>query len=90
MVVGYCALMLPSNLLIRILGPSVQTSAACIFFGICVCCLAAAQNWETIAALRVLIGLTEALISGLWMYNSDWYKRDEAATRAGEFSVEYS
>ncbi|RFU26054.1 hypothetical protein B7463_g10286, partial [Scytalidium lignicola] len=80
--VGYCALMLPSNLLIRIVGCNNQIGAACVSFGVCVCCLAAAPNWQTVAAIRVLIGLTDALISGLWMYSSVWYKRDEAATRA--------
>ena len=78
--------MLPSNLLIRIVGCNNQIGAACVSFGVCVCCLAAAPNWQTVAGIRVLIGLTEALISGLWIYSSTWYKRDEAATRACKFN----
>ena len=74
--------MLPSNLFIRLFGPKLTITTACISFGVCVTCLAAAKNWQTVAAIRVLIGLTESLISGLWIYSSVWYKRDEVATRA--------
>lgn len=75
--------MLPSNLTVRILGARIQLAFACVSFGVFVCCLGAARNWQTVAALRILIGLTEALVSGLWMYVSVWYKRDESASRAG-------
>lgn len=81
--------MLPSNLFIRILGPRATISAACLSFGALVCCLAAAPNWQAVAGIRFLIGLTEALISGLWIYSSVWYKRDEAATRACMFTISH-
>ena len=44
-----------------------------------------AQNWQTIAGLRVLVGAFEAFINGAPLYLTFWYKPHELATRGAVF-----
>ena len=75
--------MLPGNILLRYIGPQRQLGGAVVIFGMLVACMAAAQGYHTVLALRILVGCAQALIQGLGLYISLWYKRNELATRAG-------
>ena len=44
--------------------------------------LSVANNYPTIAGLRILIGAGEAFIQAAPLYLTLWYKRDELAKRA--------
>jgi MFS family permease len=44
-----------------------------------------AQNWQTIAGLRVVVGAFEAFIQGAPLYLTFWYKPQELATRGAIF-----
>jgi hypothetical protein len=77
--------MLPGNICLRYVLPNWQLGGNVITFGLLVTCMAAAQNYATILALRILVGASQAFIQGLGLYVSLWYKRDELATRGGEY-----
>lgn len=79
--IGYIVFMLPGNICLRYVLPHMQLGGCIITFGLLVTCMAAAQNYETMLALRVLVGASQAFIQGLGLYVSLWYKRDELATR---------
>ena len=79
--------MLPGMLCLRVIGPHRQLGGATIVFGVLVCCFAASKSYPTILALRVLVGMFQSLNQGISIYTSLWYKRDEVATRGGEFNV---
>jgi hypothetical protein len=76
--------MLPGNICLRYVLPHMQLGGSVITFGILVTCMAAARNYQTILALRILIGAAQAFIQGLGLYVTLWYKRDEVATRGGK------
>jgi hypothetical protein len=78
--------MLPGNICLRYVLPHIQLGGSVITFGVLVACMAAAQNYQTILALRILIGAAQAFIQGLGLYVTLWYKRDEVATRGGKSS----
>ncbi|KAH8805236.1 retrograde regulation protein 2 [Xylogone sp. PMI_703] len=71
--VGYIILMLPGNICLRYVLPHMQLGG--------IACMAAAHNYHTILALRILVGAAQAFIQGLGLYVTLWYKRDEVATR---------
>ena len=83
-VVGYIIFMLPGNILLRFFVPHHQLSVTVGTFGALLCGMSAARNYQTVLALRILIGSAQAFIQGLGLYVSLWYKRDEAATRGGK------
>ncbi|KAH0536475.1 hypothetical protein FGG08_006656 [Glutinoglossum americanum] len=68
----------------RVVSPPKLLGVAIVFFGVCSTCLAAAKNYASILALRVLIGAGQAFVQVGSLYLSIWYKRNEVATRAGE------
>lgn len=76
--------MLPGNICLRYVMPHMQLGGSVITFGVLVACMAAAQNYHTILALRILVGASQAFIQGLGLYVTLWYKRDEVATRGGK------
>ena len=76
--------MLPGNILIRKILPHYQLGGTALLFGAFVLAMSAAQNYATIAGLRVLVGASQALIQGISIYTSLWYKRDEVGTRGGK------
>lgn len=76
--------MLPGNICLRYVLPHVQLGSSVITFGVLVTCMAAARNYQTILALRILIGAAQAFMQGLGLYVTLWYKRDEVATRGGK------
>ncbi|RMY02381.1 hypothetical protein D0868_07997 [Hortaea werneckii] len=73
----------PSNFLLQrwAIGRSLSIYMLC--WGICVICIAAAQNWSHLMALRGLQGFFECTISpGFLMIVSTWYRREEHSARA--------
>lgn len=82
-VIGYILFMLPGNILLRSVGPNRLVSVTNVLFGVCTCCLAVAKNYSTVLALRILIGFLQSLNTGMSIYFSLWYKRNEFATRSG-------
>ncbi|EIN14733.1 MFS general substrate transporter [Punctularia strigosozonata HHB-11173 SS5] len=73
----------PSNFLLQrwALGRTLSIYMLC--WGICVTCIAAAQNWGQLMALRALQGLFECTISpGFILIVSTWYRTEEHSARA--------
>ncbi|KAL4802576.1 major facilitator superfamily domain-containing protein [Aspergillus unguis] len=65
---------------------SVTNVVGCNVFlwGVMLCCSAAAQNYGGLLALRILLGVAEAVIApGLTIYTSMWYTRRESTPRFG-------
>jgi MFS family permease len=85
LVVGYIVFLLPANLMSRYLGPNRTVGAAVVSFGVVLCCMGVAKNYETVLALRILLGAAQAYVQFLTVYISLWYKRDEVAWRTGMF-----
>ncbi|KAL3478284.1 major facilitator superfamily domain-containing protein [Aspergillus californicus] len=55
-----------------------------VIWGIVLCCSAAAQNYAGLLALRILLGIAEAVIApALTVYTSMWYTRAESTPRFG-------
>ena len=54
-----------------------------LLFGAIVCGMSGAQNYQTLLALRILVGFAQAFIQGLSVYTSLWFKRNEIATVGG-------
>ncbi|KAL2869473.1 major facilitator superfamily domain-containing protein [Aspergillus lucknowensis] len=55
-----------------------------LVWGTTLCCTAATQNYAGILALRILLGMTEAVIApALTIYTSMWYTRAESTPRFG-------
>jgi MFS family permease len=75
--------MLPGNVLLRSAPPWLLIGGAVVTFGVLLCGMSAAPNYQTVLALRILIGLAQALVQGIGLYSSLWYKRNELATRGG-------
>jgi predicted MFS family arabinose efflux permease len=75
--------MLPGNVLLRSVPPWLLIGGAIVTFGTFLCCMAAAPNYQTVLALRIMIGLAQALVQGIGLYASLWYRRNELATRGG-------
>ena len=61
-----------------------ELGTSALLFGAFLVGMSAAQNYPTVAVLRVFIGGGQAFIQGQSLYLSLWYKRDELATRAGK------
>jgi MFS family permease len=76
--------MFPGNVLLRWSPPWLLIGVAIIIFGMLLCVMSAAHNYQTVLALRILIGLAQAMVQGIGMYSSLWYKRNELATRGGK------
>lgn len=57
-----------------------------ILFATLSCSMAAAKNAGTVLALRIIFGFVSTFLQALSLYTSMWYKRNEMATRSGEFA----
>ncbi|KAK5044952.1 hypothetical protein LTR84_010324 [Exophiala bonariae] len=80
--IGYIVFMFPGNIGLRILPPHYILGGCALLFGAFLTAMSSAQGYETVLAMRVLLGATQAFIQGLGLYCSMWYKRDEVATRS--------
>ncbi|GAC76394.1 permease of the major facilitator superfamily [Moesziomyces antarcticus T-34] len=84
----YVTFEVPSNMLLTRVRPSIYLPTLMFLWGGLSMCFAAAKNWQTIAALRVVLGALEAgFAPGVLFLLSSWYKRGELARR---YSLYYS
>ncbi|SMQ50473.1 unnamed protein product [Zymoseptoria tritici ST99CH_3D7] len=84
--VGYILLEIPSNALIRKVGPAKLLSGIVVAWGLISLGIGFAQTWQTLVALRVMLGLLEAgFYPGCIYLISSWYKRFELQKRLSAF-----
>ncbi|KAI9276867.1 major facilitator superfamily domain-containing protein [Phascolomyces articulosus] len=84
--VGYVIFEIPSNLMLKKVGPNIWLPLVMVSFGIVMACMAAVHNGAGLLASRFFLGITEAgLFPGVIFYLSLWYTRTEQATRISIF-----
>ncbi|KAF8321352.1 MFS general substrate transporter [Clavulina sp. PMI_390] len=84
--VFYAAFEVPSNLLMKKIGPNRWFPFQVVCWGIVCLTIAFTQNFAGLCIVRVFLGITEAgLFPGLGYYISLWYKRKELAWRIAIF-----
>ncbi|KAK5094686.1 hypothetical protein LTR70_003924 [Exophiala xenobiotica] len=79
--VGYLVFQLPGVLLVRKTGPPYLFGSAMIIWGTITTCTVVIHNYASLMVIRVLVGASEAFVSGAVFYLSFWYPYDELATR---------
>lgn len=71
--VSYTIFEIPSNMLLTRVRPSLYLSGLAVVWGMVAACMAAAQTWEQIAGLRLVLGAIEAgFAPGCAFYLSSW------------------
>ncbi|KAK4234664.1 putative transporter [Achaetomium macrosporum] len=83
--IGFLLFELPGAVLLRVLTPPIQLGVALMAWGVATTLMTAAQNWQTIAGLRVVVGAFEGFVQGAPLYLTFWYKPQELATRGAIF-----
>jgi len=84
--VPYIIFELPSNLIIRKLGPRNQLAAITVLWGSVMLGMGFVKTWEQLAVCRVLLGILEAgFFPGCAFLISTWYLRAEAGRRMAWF-----
>ncbi|KAL4925534.1 putative MFS transporter [Aspergillus undulatus] len=82
--IAYGVAELPQGILLQRYPVTKVLGCNILVWGVTICCSAAAQKYADILALRILLGMTEAVIaSALTIYTSMWYTRREATPRFG-------
>lgn len=82
--IGYAVAEFPQGYLIQKFPVSKVLGINVVLWGVTICCTAAAQNFPGITAIRVLLGMFEAVITpALIMITSQWYTRRQATPRTG-------
>ncbi|XHG08009.1 hypothetical protein AWENTII_011138 [Aspergillus wentii] len=96
--IAYAVAEIPQGILLQRLPITKVLGANVFFWGVILCCSAAVHNFASMIALRVLLGLLEAVIGmsllysqyilmrtapSLTMYTSMWYTRAESTPRYG-------
>ncbi|KZO94431.1 MFS general substrate transporter [Calocera viscosa TUFC12733] len=82
--VPYIISELPSNLLLKIVGPQILLPAIVTIWGIVTMCQGFVHNLGTLIVCRVLLGFFEGgLLPGIILYTSTFYKRAELQWRVG-------
>ncbi|KAJ6780202.1 hypothetical protein PWT90_04462 [Aphanocladium album] len=82
--IGMAAAQLPQGALIQRYPVSKVLGVNVFLWGVVVCCMAAAQNFVGIAALRTLLGVLEAVVApALIMVTMQWYTKQQAVPRMG-------
>ena len=78
----------PSNLVLKKIGPNLWISLLVTFTGIIVACSAAIKNGAGLLAVRFCLGIAETgVFPGVLYYFSIWYTRREQGKR---FSIFYA
>ena len=86
--ISYIVFEIPSNLILAYTRPSIYLPAIMVLWGALACSTAAVQSFQSLAAVRFLLGILEAGYPvGVSLLLSSWYKRGEQAKR---FSIFYS
>ncbi|KAJ5459192.1 hypothetical protein N7530_011136 [Penicillium desertorum] len=82
--IAYAVAEIPQGALLQRF-PVIKVLGVNVFcWGIILCCSSAAKNFSHMLALRILLGLMEAVIApSLTMYTSMWYVRAESTPRYG-------
>ncbi|KAI9268042.1 major facilitator superfamily domain-containing protein [Phascolomyces articulosus] len=84
--VGYVLFEVPSNVMLKKVGPNLWIPGVMVSFGIVMICMAAISNGAGLLATRFFLGCTEAgLFPGVIFYMTLWYTRKEIATRISIF-----
>ncbi|KAI9263410.1 major facilitator superfamily domain-containing protein [Phascolomyces articulosus] len=84
--IGYIIFEVPSNLMLKFIGPSKWISIVMMAWGVTMCAMAAVHNGAGLLASRFFLGITEAgLFPGVIFYLTLWYTRKEQATRLAFF-----
>ncbi|OJD24545.1 hypothetical protein ACJ73_04096 [Blastomyces percursus] len=84
--VPYIAAELPSNLLIKKIGPRILLPALCLSWGIVTTLQSQVNNYPGLIAARFFLGLLEGgLFPGIVLYLSSFYRRHELQVRVGLF-----
>ncbi|PGH28378.1 hypothetical protein GX50_08886 [[Emmonsia] crescens] len=84
--VPYIAAELPSNLLIKKIGPRILLPALCLCWGIVTTLQSQVNNYSGLLAARFFLGLLEGgLFPGIVLYLSSFYRRHELQVRVGLF-----
>ncbi|GAA5812716.1 hypothetical protein MFLAVUS_006174 [Mucor flavus] len=84
--VGYVLFEVPSNMILKVIGPSKWIPIVMISWGTVMAAMAACTNTAGLLAARFFLGITEAgLFPGVIFYLTLWYKRGEQATRVAIF-----
>lgn len=74
----------PSNLVCNKIGPKIWLPALCFGFGVLTMCTAFVTQYESLVAIRVLLGAFEAGIQpGILTAYARFYRRHELVTRQG-------
>ncbi|KAF3908925.1 hypothetical protein AA313_de0209828 [Arthrobotrys entomopaga] len=73
--------MIPANVILRTFEPYLIFGAATIAFGAFLCGMGGAQNYSTVLALRIFVGVGQSFVQGIGLSMSLWYKRTEVAWR---------
>ncbi|RPD72453.1 MFS general substrate transporter [Lentinus tigrinus ALCF2SS1-7] len=85
---GYVIGQIPSNMLITRIRPSIWIPAMEVIWSVLTMVLASAKNFETLVAVRFLVGLAESTFYPAIQYViGSWYKGDELGKRACIFHV---
>ncbi|KAJ6003988.1 hypothetical protein N7522_005633 [Penicillium canescens] len=82
--IAYAVAEIPQGALLQRFPVTKVLGANVFCWGVILCCSSAASNFSHMLALRVLLGLMEAVIApSLTMYTSMWYTRAESTPRYG-------
>ncbi|KAK9761837.1 hypothetical protein K7432_012961 [Basidiobolus ranarum] len=84
--IGYVLFEIPSNVMLKKIGPSKWIPIVMIAWAIVMICMAAVTNAAGLMASRFFLGLAEAgLVPGIIFYLSLWYTRQEQVLRIAFF-----
>ncbi|KAL4954389.1 major facilitator superfamily domain-containing protein [Aspergillus filifer] len=82
--IAYAVAEVPQGILLQKYPVTKVLGFNVLVWGILLCCSAAAQNYAGIMALRIILGIMEAVIApSLTIYTSMWYTRAESTPRFG-------
>ncbi|CAO3594270.1 unnamed protein product [Absidia cylindrospora] len=84
--IGYIIFEIPSNMMMKKIGPNKWIPLVMIAWGVTMCAMGALTNTAGLLASRFFLGITEAgLFPGAIYYLSLWFTRQEQATRVAIF-----
>ncbi|KAI8994963.1 major facilitator superfamily domain-containing protein [Pilobolus umbonatus] len=84
--VGYVLFEVPSNMMLKFIGPNKWIPIVMVSWGTVMALMAACHNAAGLLAARFFLGVTEAgLFPGIIFYLSLWYTRGEQSTRIALF-----
>ncbi|RMJ25086.1 Male sterility protein [Aspergillus sp. HF37] len=82
--IAYAVAEFPQGVLLQRFPVTKVLGVNVFFWGVFLCCSAATQSYTGMMALRILLGMVEAVIApALTMYTSMWYTRAESTPRYG-------